>query len=184
MDVLKKPFNQTKVGKLLNNVLPDKGIIGVLKDVLDLDDTLTPEDKEKAAEMLLKAYEAEVSDRDSARKREVEVTKTGKIDFLFNLTGLVGLTAFGIIVWAILALDIPESNKELFYHLIGIVEGVTLSIFGYYFGNVNEKRMKYQLSIGLYPGLLFGSRSYDFNHSTMYVLYVPFIQSYAGDLRR
>jgi uncharacterized protein YacL len=85
--------------------------------------------------MLLKAYEAEVSDRDSARKREVEVTKTGKIDFLFNLTGLVGLTAFGIIVWAILALDIPESNKELFYHLIGIVEGVVLSIFGYYFGN-------------------------------------------------
>jgi hypothetical protein len=37
-------------------------------------------------------------------------------------------------VWAILALEIPEANKELFYHLIGIVEGVTLSIFGYYFG--------------------------------------------------
>jgi hypothetical protein len=134
MDVLKKPFNETRVGKILTKVLPDKGITAVLRDVLDLDDTLTPEDKEKAAEMLLKAYEAEVSDRDSARKREVEVTKTGKIDFLFNLTGLVGLTAFGIIVWAILALDIPESNKELFYHLIGIVEGVTLSIFGYYFG--------------------------------------------------
>jgi len=135
MDVLKKkPFQETKVGKILSDVLPDKGIIGVLKNVLDLDDTLTPEDKEKAAETLLKAYEAEVSDRDSARKREVEVTKTGKFDFLFNLTGLVGLASFGIIVWAILALDIPEANKELFYHLIGIVEGVTLSIFGYYFG--------------------------------------------------
>ena len=141
MDVLKKkPFNETKVGKILSDVLPDKGVIGVLKNVLDLDDTLTPEDKEKAAETLLKAYEAEVSDRDSARKREVEVTKTGKFDFLFNLTGLVGLTAFGIIVWAILALDIPEANKELFYHLIGIVEGVTLSIFGYYFGtSMNSK---------------------------------------------
>jgi hypothetical protein len=130
----KKPFNETKVGKLLSKVLPNEGITGVLKNVLDLDDTLTPEDKERAAETLLRAYEAEVSDRDSARKREVEVTKTGKIDFLFNLTGLVGLTAFGVIVWAILVLDIPEQNKELFYHLIGIVEGVTLSIFGYYFG--------------------------------------------------
>jgi hypothetical protein len=130
----KKPFNETKVGKLLNKVLPDKGVIGVLKDVLDLDESLTPEDKEKAAERLIQAYEAEVEDRDSARKREVEVTKTGKFDFLFNLTGLVGLTAFGVIVWAILALEIPESNRELFYHLIGIVEGVTLSIFGYYFG--------------------------------------------------
>ena len=130
----KKPFNETKVGKLLSKVLPNEGITGVLKNVLDLDDTLTSEDKERAAETLLRAYEAEVSDRDSARKREVEVTKTGKIDFLFNLTGLVGLTAFGVMVWAILVLDIPEQNKELFYHLIGIVEGVTLSIFGYYFG--------------------------------------------------
>jgi len=130
----KKPFNETKVGKLLGKVLPQEGITGVLRNVLDLDDTLTAEDKERAAETLLKAYEAEVSDRDSARKREVEVTKTGKFDFLFNLTGLVGLTAFGVIVWAILALEIPESNRELFYHLIGIVEGVTLSIFGYYFG--------------------------------------------------
>jgi hypothetical protein len=140
MDVLKKkPFNETKVGKILADVLPDKGVIGVLKNVLDLDDTLTPEDKEKAAETILKAYEVEVSDRDSARKREVEVKKSGHFDYLFNLTGLVGLTSFGIIVWAILALDIPESNKELFYHLIGIVEGVALSIFGYYFGNSIKK---------------------------------------------
>jgi hypothetical protein len=138
----KKPFNETKVGKLLGKVLPQEGITGVLRNVLDLDDTLTAEDKERAAETLLKAYEAEVSDRDSARKREVEVTKTGKFDFLFNLTGLVGLTAFGVIVWAILALEIPESNRELFYHLIGIVEGVTLSIFGYYFGTSMKDEKK------------------------------------------
>jgi hypothetical protein len=42
-------------------------------------------------------------------------------------------------VWAILSLDIPEPNKELFYHLIGIVEGVAVSIFGYYFGNSIKK---------------------------------------------
>lgn len=140
---MKKPFSETKVGQILSKVLPDEGVTGVLKNVLDLDDTLTPEDKEKAAETLLKAYEAEVSDRDSARKREIEVTKTGKFDFLFNLTGLVGLGAFMVIVWAILALEIPEANKELFYHLIGIVEGVVLSIFGYYFGTSmkdNEKK--------------------------------------------
>lgn len=36
--------------------------------------------------------------------------------------------------------------------------------------------MNYTLSIGLYPGILFGSRSYEFEDSTMYVLYIPFIQ--------
>jgi hypothetical protein len=138
----KKPFNQTKVGQLLSKVLPDKGIVGVLKNVIDLDESLTPEDKEKAQETLLKAYEAEVNDRDSARKREIEIAKTGREDWLFNLTGIVGLGAFAVIIWAILALDIPAPNKELFYHLIGIVEGVSLSIFGYYFGTSMKDNKK------------------------------------------
>jgi uncharacterized protein YacL len=133
----KKPFKETKVGKLLGNlggILPDKGVLGVLKQVIDTDDSLTPEEKEDAHNALIEAYKAEVADRESARQREVEVSKSGKVDWLFNITGLVGLSAFGIVIWAILSLEIPETNKELFYHLIGIVEGVSLSIFGYYFG--------------------------------------------------
>jgi hypothetical protein len=133
----KKKFKDTKVGKLLGKatgLLPDEGILGVVKNLIDNDEELTPEEREEVKKWVVEAYNAEVADRDSARKREVEVAKAGKFDFLFNLTGLVGLGAFAVIVWAILALDIPEANKELFYHLIGIVEGVTLSIFGYYFG--------------------------------------------------
>jgi len=134
---MKKPFKETKVGKLvgkLSGLLPNQGVLGILKEVIDTDDTLTPEEKSEAHNWLIEAYKAEVSDRDSARKREVEIAKSGKEDWLFTITGLVGLGAFGVIIWAILALDIPETNKELFYHLIGIVEGVSLSIFGYYFG--------------------------------------------------
>ena len=133
----KKPFKDTKVGKLLGNlggILPDKGVLGVLKQVIDTDDTLTPEEKEDAHNALIEAYKAEVADRESARQREVEVSKSGKVDWLFNITGLAGLAAFGIIIYAIISLEIPEGNKELFYHLIGIVEGVALSIYGYYFG--------------------------------------------------
>ena len=134
---MKKPFNDTKVGKLLGKatgLLPDEGLLGVVKNLIDNDEELTPEEREEVKKWVVEAYNAEVADRDSARKREVEVAKAGKFGFLFNLTGLVGLGAFAVIVWAILALDIPEANKELSYHLIGIVEGVTLSIFGYYFG--------------------------------------------------
>ena len=141
----KKPFKETKVGKLLGKVgglLPESGVLGVLKQVIDTDDTMTPEEKEEAHKQLVEAYKAEVQDRDSARNREIEVAKTGKVDWLFNITGLVGLGAFAVIVWAILVLDIPESNRELFYHLIGIVEGVTLSIFGYYFGTSMKDNKK------------------------------------------
>ena len=142
---MSKPFKETKVGKLLGqakSLLPEKGVLGVLKNLIDTDEELTPEEKSEAHKALIEAYEAEVADRDSARNREVETAKAGRTDWLFIITGLVGLGSFGVIIWAILYLDIPETNKELFYHLIGIVEGVSLSIFGYYFGTSMKDEKK------------------------------------------
>ena len=146
----KKKFKDTAVGKFLMGKLPElaeaaltDGPLGALKTLIDSDESIGPEEKARLHRELVEAYKAEVADRDSARGREVEIAKAGKNDWLFNITGLVGLAAFGVIIWAILALDIPENNKELFYHLIGIVEGVSLSIFGYYFGTSmkdNEKK--------------------------------------------
>ena len=137
----KKKFKDTGVGKFLMKKLPELagaaltgGPLEALKTLIDSDGSIGPQEKERLHNELIEAYKAEVEDRDSARSREVEVAKAGKNDWLFNLTGIVGLGAFAVIIWAILALDIPETNKELFYHLIGIVEGVSLSIFGYYFG--------------------------------------------------
>ena len=133
----KKPFKETKVGKLLGNIsgiLPENGVLGVLKQVIDTDDTLTPEEKEEAHKWLIEAYKAEVEDRDSARNREIEIAKTGKFDLMYNLTGIVGLSAFSFIVYAIVYLEIPAENKEVWIHLIGICEGIVLSIFGYFFG--------------------------------------------------
>lgn len=133
----KKPFKETKVGKLLSkatSLLPESGVLGVLKQVIDTDDTLSPEEKEEAHKALIEAYKTEVADRDSARNREIEIAKTGKIDLMYNLTGIVGLGAFAFIVYAIVYLEIPSENKEVWIHLIGICEGIVLSIFGYFFG--------------------------------------------------
>ena len=129
----KKPFKETKVGKVLSKltgILPKEGVLGIVKNLLDSDDTLTPEEKKQA----LEAYKIEVSDRDSARKREVELRKYGT-DWMFNATGMVGLVAFAFLVYTVVTTEVPESNKEIFIHLLGIVEGVALSIFGYYFGS-------------------------------------------------
>lgn len=137
MENKKKKFSETKVGQLLGGlagkVLPDSGILGVVKNLIDTDEELTPEQKEEAHRQMKELHALQVEDRKSARQREVEVRKHG-IDWLFNLTGLVGLGAFAFIIYAIISIEVPESNKELFIHGIGIVEGVALSIFGYYFG--------------------------------------------------
>ena len=141
----KKPFSKTKLGKFLKetapsildvvgNVLPDKGILGIVKNLIDKDDNMSADDKSEAHRQLVELYELEVMDRDSARDREVNLRKYGT-DWMFNATGIVGLLAFAFLVYTVVTTEVPESNKEIFIHMIGIVEGVALSIFGYYFGS-------------------------------------------------
>jgi hypothetical protein len=138
-----KKFKETKVGKFLlskvpdfaASILPDKGVLGVVKNLIDTEPELTPEEKAQLHQELVELYKLEVADRDSARKREVELAKTGRFDLMYNLTGLVGLGAFAFIVYAIAFLEIPKENKEVWIHLIGICEGIVLSIFGYFFGS-------------------------------------------------
>lgn len=146
----KKKFNETKVGKFIlqklpgfvSGALPDKGVLGVVKNLIDNDPATTPEEKAQMHEELVELYELEVADRDSARKREVEKAKTGQFDFMFNLTGVVGLGAFAFLIYAIVYLEVPEHNKEIWIHLIGITEGIVLSIFGYFFGSAVRKNNK------------------------------------------
>jgi hypothetical protein len=58
---------------------------------------------------------------------------------MFTLTGLVGLGTFIFLVYAIVYIQIPEHNEKTFYTLIGLVEGITLSLFGYFYGSSRKK---------------------------------------------
>jgi hypothetical protein len=148
----RKKFKETKVGVFIKDkapeildtvgdLLPDAGVLGVVKNLINISDKFTPEEKEIITEDLAQMYETEVKDRESARNREVEMSKLGSKDFMFTLTGLIGLAVFCFIVYAIAFLQIPEANKEIWIHLIGISEGVVLSIFGYYFGSAMKKNI-------------------------------------------
>jgi hypothetical protein len=90
-------FLKTKAPKILDvigDVLPDSGSLGIVKNLISKDPDLTPEEKAELHAQIVEVYKLEVEDRDSARKREIEVSKFKKFDFMFNLTGLVGLSAF------------------------------------------------------------------------------------------
>lgn len=148
----RKKFKETKVGVFIKDkapeildtvgdLLPDAGVLGIVKNLINISDKFTPEEKEIITEDLAQMYETEVRDRESARLREVEMSKLGSKDFMFTLTGLIGLAVFCFIVYAIAFLQIPDANKEIWIHLIGISEGVVLSIFGYYFGSAMKKNI-------------------------------------------
>ena len=142
----KKPFKETGLGKFLlgagstiidvvGDVLPDKGLLGVVKNLIDKDPDLSDDQKAEAHDRLVELYRLEVEDRDSARKREAAIVKAGGSDWMMSLTGIIGLAAFAFLVYTVVTTEVPQSNKEIFIHLLGIVEGVALSIFGYYFGS-------------------------------------------------
>lgn len=139
-----------KVAEIAIDVIPGGS---QLKDVVSI---LKGEDTEEAKALLMEhdkfrlefekeLYELEVKDRASARSREIEITKTGKFDIMHYLTGFVGLGAFGFIVYALSYLVIPDANRDLFIHLVGIIEGVVISIFGYYYGTSKSSSDKNRL---------------------------------------
>ena len=148
---MKKKLKDTKIGLLLKDkfpkildlvgdVLPSSGAMGIIKNIISKDPELTPEEKTQLHSQVTELYKLEVEDRDSARKREVDLASTGRIDLMFNLTGLVGLSCFSFLVYAIVYLEVPEHNKEIWIHLIGICEGITMSIFGYFYGSSASRR--------------------------------------------
>jgi len=152
----RKKFKDTKVGKFLKekspkildvigDVLPDSGALGVAKNLINMAEDLTQDEKDNLIgeiNEMIEVAKIEFEDRHSARNREIEIAKLHNRDFMFIITGLVGLFAFSFIVYAIAFLQVPEANKEIWIHLIGIVEGVVLSIFGYYFGSSIKRNIE------------------------------------------
>lgn len=98
---------------------------------------------EKMAELAQKEYEVEVEDRKSARQREAEFLKaTGHMDYLQWFLAVAAMGIFGYLIWSVINDHVEEKNRELVFHIFGIVEGVLLSIFTYYFGSSAGSRIK------------------------------------------
>ena len=149
-DTEKKKFKDTKLGGLLSKIapkilnvagdfLPDAGVLSMVSKMIDADPDISPEDKKMLQNHQKELYKIEVADRDSARNREIEVSKTGKKDFMMTLTGVVGLMSFAFIKYAVVYVPTVTDN-DLFVHLMGMVEGVVISnIFAYYYGTSSKK---------------------------------------------
>ena len=128
-----------KILDLIGDVLPSNGTMGILKNIISKDPDLTPEEKAELHNRVIELYKLEVADRDSARKREVEIAKAGGNDWMMNVTGVIGLSCFVFIIYSVVY--IPEVlDNELFIHLMGMVEGVVIgNIFAFYYGTSSKK---------------------------------------------
>ena len=134
--------NAPKALDVVGDLLPDNGALGIIKNILDNDPDISPEQQAQFNSLIKEMYELEVKDRDSARQREVEVKKTGSQDFMMVLTGIIGLAAFVFLIYAVVYVE-GVTDNDLFVHLMGMIEGVVISnIFAYYYGTSSQDRNK------------------------------------------
>ncbi len=148
---MKKPFKETKFGKLLKeklpqaaelvaDLLPDNGVFGVVKNAINLSG-LTKDEKEQlikeATALEMEYFKMELQDKENARDREK--TALGQDDifskrFQSYLTTGILVASFGFI-FAITFIPIPEDNQRIVDMITGglIVSGIS-TIIGYYYG--------------------------------------------------
>lgn len=94
----------------------------------------------------LEYYKTDHLDRNRATRREVAYVKAGRFDFEKSFVLLSGLAVTGLVVYAIIFIQVPESNRDLFVALVGLVEGSILTqIFNYFFGSSRGSDQKTQL---------------------------------------
>ena len=170
----RKAFKDTTFGKILSkagNLIPDAaGIVlkatvggnpmGAVNDAISaLSGNKDAASKEIVTELNLKMAEIELEfskveleetkaylgDVQDARNREIELAKAGKRDWMQTVVGSLGIGMLGFSLYVLVYNDIPVDNKELFVHFIGIIEGVAISIFSYYFGSSKGSKDKTEL---------------------------------------
>ena len=145
----KKKFGQTTVGRLLkasvgliNPTLGNliQGNMSIEQVISSIKDSNAPlEDKIRAQEMILEAYEAEVADRASARQREMTALASGSNDVLFKTVGWgITLCFIGVVAGAIGLWEIPKESQRLFDMGFGAVVAAFTQVIGYYFGNSGQ----------------------------------------------
>jgi hypothetical protein len=128
-----------KVGDLLNKKRDEDAQIAALAEEFEMKKL---EYELEFQKIEIEQFKAEVQDRESARNMRNEFTRAGKIDWEHFVVNMIGLSLFLFVVIYLLYRTVPADNRELVIHILGIIEGVVLSIFAFHNGTTRGSRTK------------------------------------------
>jgi hypothetical protein len=144
----KKKFNETKVGQFLSqvapgilgsvgNVLPDNGVLGIVKNLIHKDPVLPAEDKEKA----LKLLEQDMTEMKETTKRWESDMKSDS--WLSKNTRPMCLIFLSIMTVAFIWVD---SHHEISFTVeqewIGLLKTLVTTVYVAYFGSRGVEKYK------------------------------------------
>jgi hypothetical protein len=87
------------------------------------------------AQMAFKEAEMAYADRDSARKREMEVKDKVPAHLAYIAIGAFIMLAMYVTVWGV-----ADNSRDIVFAILGWVTGFVGSAFGYYFGASSDKK--------------------------------------------
>lgn len=146
---MEKKIKDTKVGKwiteklpdvasTIGNLLPDSGVLGIIKRVVDTDPSLSHEQKVEFERLMM---EEEMGAQEQVTKRwEADAGGDVKLAKYIRPVTLIVLTIFymGLTVWDGVSLEFTPSESY-----ISLLEILMLTVFGAYFaGRTIEKVRK------------------------------------------
>ena len=142
----KKKFKDTKVGKFLlgksgiidviTNILPDQGVLGMVKNLIDKDQELTPQDKETA----LKLLEQDMVEMQEISKRwESDMTSDSWLSKHTRPMTLIFLTVSLVVFILLDGLSIEFGiNSEW----INLLKSLLITVYVAYFGSRGVEKFK------------------------------------------
>jgi hypothetical protein len=92
----------------------------------------------KLKELDLKELELHNADRDSARKREMEIVKSDAHFITKNITSLlaIGTVAGAMLMTALVFfVDFPDSQENIIIFVLGFLSSAATQVLSYYFGS-------------------------------------------------
>jgi hypothetical protein len=142
----KKKFKDTKVGKFLlgksgiidviTNILPDQGVLGMVKNLIDKDQELTPQDKETA----LKLLEQDMIEMQEVTKRwESDMVSDSWLSKHTRPMTLIFLTVSLVVFILLDGLSIEFGiNSEW----INLLKSLLITVYVAYFGSRGVEKFK------------------------------------------
>jgi hypothetical protein len=101
-----------------------------------------PQAAQKLSEMEMEYAKLDAADRDSARKRELEIATSAAAPWYSKMVTPV-LAVGMFVLWAsvnilLLSSSIPDGMREIVIRMLGSLDAATMLILSYYFGNSHK----------------------------------------------
>lgn len=93
--------------------------------------------QKRLAELDVDLAKLEVQDRDSARRRQVDMH-----DWTPNVLAVVILIGYAVVQWRVLQAPIPEANRDIVMRTLGTLDFVLATVVGFFYGTSLGSRRK------------------------------------------